>query len=146
MCLGCVDYDLTIGPVTWLPVVSKVRKPPPHQFSAIVGCWSLISKRYPLFVHHQTYWTVKMDGLCADGMEAPTKLTAVSSKCSSVACASHSRLMPLSFSSLSQAIDTGTSLIYVPPALASAFYSLIPGSKRASQYGPGKQTLICCIC
>jgi hypothetical protein len=29
-------------------------------------------------------------------------------------------------------------LIYVPAALASAFYSLIPGSKRASQYGPGK--------
>lgn len=37
-----------------------------------------------------------------------------------------------------QAIDTGTSLIYVPPTLASAFYSLIPGSKRANQYGPGK--------
>ena|SRR6266851_3565193 len=38
----------------------------------------------------------------------------------------------------SQAIDTGTSLIYVPPALASAFYGLIPGSKRASQYGSGE--------
>jgi hypothetical protein len=38
----------------------------------------------------------------------------------------------------SQAIDTGTSLIYVPSALASAFYGLIPGSKRASQYGSGE--------
>jgi len=58
-----------------------------------------------------------MDGLWADGMEAPTKLTA--------------------------AIDTGTSLIYVPPTLASAFYSLIPGSKRASQYGSGFWTVPC---
>lgn len=42
-----------------------------------------------------------------------------------------------SFRPSPQAIDTGTSLIYVPPALASAFYGLIPGSKHASQYGPG---------
>jgi len=26
VCLGCVNYDWTMGPVTWLPVVSKVRK------------------------------------------------------------------------------------------------------------------------
>ena len=41
-----------------------------------------------------------------------------------------------------QAIDTGTSLIYVPPTVASAFYSLIPGSKRAGQYGSGKHPLL----
>lgn len=87
VCLGCVNYDWTMGPVTWLPVVSK------------------------------TYWTVKMDGLWANGVESPTKLTA--------------------------AIDTGTSLIYVPPTIASAFYSLIPGSKRASQYGSGFWTVPC---
>jgi hypothetical protein len=45
---------------------------------------------------------------------------------------------------LSQAIDTGTSLIYVPPTIASAFYSLIPGSKRASQYGSGKPSPLLC--
>ncbi|KAI9442641.1 hypothetical protein H4582DRAFT_1300587 [Lactarius indigo] len=58
-----------------------------------------------------------MDGLWANGARAPAKLTA--------------------------AIDTGTSLIYVPSALAAAFYALIPGSKRASQYGPGFWSVPC---
>ncbi|KAI0288149.1 aspartic peptidase domain-containing protein [Russula brevipes] len=87
VCLGCIDYNWATGPVTWLPVVSK------------------------------TYWAVNMDGLWANGVRAPAKLTA--------------------------AIDTGTSLIYVPPALASAFYGLIPGSKRARQYGSGFWTVPC---
>jgi len=65
----------------------------------------------------RSYWTVSMDGLWAGGARAPTKLTA--------------------------AIDTGTSLIYVPAALAAAFYALIPGSKRASQYGPGFWSVPC---
>jgi len=58
-----------------------------------------------------------MDGLGVNNVKAPTKLTA--------------------------AIDTGTSLIYVPDALASTFYGLIPGSKPASQYGPGFWTVPC---
>ncbi|KAH9985819.1 acid protease [Russula compacta] len=87
VCLGCVDANWTTGPVTWLPVISK------------------------------TYWAISMDGLWANGVKAPAKLTA--------------------------AIDTGTSLIYVPHALASAFYDLIPGSKRASQYGSGFWTVPC---
>jgi len=49
----------------------------------------------------------------------------------------------LSVSGSAQAIDTGTSLIYVPPTIASAFYGLIPGSKRASQYGSGFWTVPC---
>ncbi|KAH9979073.1 aspartic peptidase domain-containing protein [Lactifluus volemus] len=65
----------------------------------------------------KTYWTIGMDGMWVNGKKAPTKLTA--------------------------AIDTGTSLIYVPSKLAIAFYSLIPGSKRASQYGPGYWTVPC---
>jgi len=65
----------------------------------------------------KTYWAIDMDGLWVDGARAPTKLTA--------------------------AIDTGTSLIYVPPAVANAFYSLIRGSKRADQYGPGFWTVPC---
>ncbi|KAH8994700.1 acid protease [Lactarius hatsudake] len=65
----------------------------------------------------RSYWTVSMDGLWANGARAPAKLTA--------------------------AIDTGTSLIYVPSALAAAFYALIPGSKRANQYGPGFWSVPC---
>jgi len=65
----------------------------------------------------RSYWTVSMDGLWANGARAPVKLTA--------------------------AIDTGTSLIYVPSAIAAAFYALIPGSKRASQYGPGFWSVPC---
>ena len=73
-----------------------------------------------------------MDGLWVDGARAPTKLIAVR--------LSARRLCEYSsdWCLVSQAIDTGTSLIYVPPAVADAFYSLIRGSKRANQYGPGK--------
>ncbi|KAI0295853.1 aspartic peptidase domain-containing protein, partial [Multifurca ochricompacta] len=65
----------------------------------------------------KTYWAISMDNLWANGAETPAKLTA--------------------------AIDTGTTLIYVPFAIAAAFYGLIPGSKRASQYGPGFWTVPC---
>jgi hypothetical protein len=37
-----------------------------------------------------------------------------------------------------QAIDTGTTLIYVPDSIASALYRSIPGAKPANQYGDGK--------
>ncbi|KAH9033129.1 acid protease [Lactarius hengduanensis] len=76
----------------------------------------------------RSYWTVSMDGLWANGARAPAKLTAC--------------ISPL-WSGVSQAIDTGTSLIYVPSALAAAFYALIPGSKRANQYGPGFWSVPC---
>jgi hypothetical protein len=88
-----------------------------------------------------------MDGLWANGSKAPGKLIAVRPSCRSAhhsscppMCPNRARLTPFSFRP-SQAIDTGTSLIYVPPALASAFYGLIPGSKHASQYGPGPLSL-----
>jgi hypothetical protein len=90
-----------------------------------------------------------MDGLWADGMEAPTKLTAVSYDQSARFEARQtdaSFLFLCSGSPLAQAIDTGTSLIYVPPTIASAFYSLIPGSKRASQYGSGMSPLLPAMC
>lgn len=41
------------------------------------------------------------------------------------------------------AIDTGTTLIYLPDSLAAAFYKMIPGSKRAAQYGQGFYTFPC---
>ncbi|KAI9510934.1 acid protease [Russula earlei] len=70
-----------------------------------------------LRVVSKTYWTVNMDGVWVNDVKAPAKLTA--------------------------AIDTGTSLIYVPHALASEIYALIPGSKRASQYGRGFWSVPC---
>jgi len=84
----------------------------------------------------------------ADGREAPTKLTAVSylSERSFESSTTDASFFPFSVSGSPQAIDTGTSLIYVPPTIASAFYSLIPGSKRASQYGSGKRTLPPAMC
>ncbi|KAH9485313.1 Pepsin A [Psilocybe cubensis] len=36
------------------------------------------------------------------------------------------------------AIDTGTTLIYLPRNIATELYGLIPASKPAPQYGPGK--------
>lgn len=92
----------------------------------------ILSKRPSL--SHQTYWAINMDSLWVDGVSTPTKLTAV--RLSAPAVRAKVRLIPSR--PFSQAIDTGTSLIYLPQAVASAFYSLIPGSKRASQYGPGK--------
>ena len=42
-----------------------------------------------------------------------------------------------------QAIDTGTSLIYLPRDLADALYNQIPGANRAPEYGPGLYTYPC---
>jgi hypothetical protein len=36
-----------------------------------------------------------------------------------------------------QAVDTGTTLIYVPPRVAASFYKQIPGSEPAPQFGQG---------
>ncbi|KZT66403.1 acid protease [Daedalea quercina L-15889] len=44
---------------------------------------------------------------------------------------------------LTAAIDTGTTLIYVPDDVASQFYALIPGSMVAMQYGPGFYSYPC---
>jgi hypothetical protein len=41
------------------------------------------------------------------------------------------------------AIDTGTTLIYVPENVAESFYEMIPGSSAAPQYGPGFYTYPC---
>jgi hypothetical protein len=81
-----------------------------------------------------------MDGLWANGVKAPVNLTAVRPRSPVSTSPSRVRLDAFSFRP-SQAIDTGTSLIYVPSALASAFYGLIPGSKRANRYGLGQSSL-----
>ncbi|KAK8853436.1 hypothetical protein IAR55_004142 [Kwoniella newhampshirensis] len=62
----------------------------------------------------QTYWSVSMTSFSGNG----GKSNALSS-------------------SLIGAIDTGTTLIYVPTAVANAFYAQIPGSSKADQYGQG---------
>ncbi|WVQ66734.1 uncharacterized protein L199_004923 [Kwoniella botswanensis] len=62
----------------------------------------------------QTYWSVSMTSFSTNG----------------------GRSNALS-QSLIGAIDTGTTLIYVPTSIADSFYSQIPGSSRADQYGEG---------
>ncbi|WVW86417.1 hypothetical protein I302_108463 [Kwoniella bestiolae CBS 10118] len=62
----------------------------------------------------QTYWSVSMTSFSTNG----------------------GRSNALS-QSLIGAIDTGTTLIYVPTSIADAFYAQIPGSSRADQYGEG---------
>ncbi|KAH9935665.1 aspartic peptidase domain-containing protein [Fomitopsis serialis] len=44
---------------------------------------------------------------------------------------------------LTAAIDTGTTLIYLPDDVTSQFYALIPGSKQALEYGAGFYTYPC---
>ncbi|KAI0645583.1 aspartic peptidase domain-containing protein [Trametes meyenii] len=66
----------------------------------------------------RTYWSIAMDGLAVnDAQTSPARLIA--------------------------AIDTGTSLIYVPKDVASNFYALIPGSEVTMEYGPGFYTFPC---
>ncbi|CAD6572670.1 MAG: hypothetical protein TREMPRED_000600 [Tremellales sp. Tagirdzhanova-0007] len=62
----------------------------------------------------QSYWSVSMTGMSANG----NKQNALSS-------------------SLIGAIDTGTTLIYVPSSVADSFYAQIPGSSQADQFGQG---------
>lgn len=46
--------------------------------------------------------------------------------------------------SVTAAIDSGTTLIYVPKAVASAIYRQIPGARQAdAQYGEGFWTYPC---
>ncbi|ETW80500.1 hypothetical protein HETIRDRAFT_440362 [Heterobasidion irregulare TC 32-1] len=68
-------------------------------------------------VKSQTYWAIGMDGIAANGQVAQTNILA--------------------------AIDTGTTLVYLPNELAARFYALVPGSKLAAQFGPGFYTYPC---
>ncbi|WWC64845.1 uncharacterized protein I303_107459 [Kwoniella dejecticola CBS 10117] len=62
----------------------------------------------------QTYWSVSMTSFSTNG----------------------GRSNALS-QSLIGAVDTGTTLIYVPTNIADSFYAQIPGATRADQYGQG---------
>ncbi|PCH36162.1 acid protease [Wolfiporia cocos MD-104 SS10] len=66
----------------------------------------------------QTYWSIQLSGLSA----WPGHTT---------------------YANLTAAIDTGTTLIYLPDAVAESFYALIPGSRAAMQYGAGFYTFPC---
>ncbi|KAG0701338.1 acid protease [Suillus ampliporus] len=59
----------------------------------------------------KTYWTVHFDGVVVDGNYVSGDLSA--------------------------AIDTGTTLIYVPQMFASSIYARIPGAGPAANYGSG---------
>ncbi|KAI0046080.1 acid protease [Auriscalpium vulgare] len=104
VCFGCIDSSKTTGPVTWVPVKSKVSLP------RVCGV-------HCTEVALQTYWAVGMDAVYANGRRTAANVFA--------------------------AIDTGTTLIYLPNKLAKAFYDTIPGAKPAPEYGSGFYTYPC---
>lgn len=69
-------------------------------------------------VQSKTYWTVSMDAI---------KVNATLGLATDIVAA----------------IDTGTTLIYLPDKVASDLFSLIPGAGPAPQYGPGIFTYPC---
>ncbi|EJF65495.1 acid protease [Dichomitus squalens LYAD-421 SS1] len=81
------------------------------------GCYDATKAMGPVrwnSVISRTYWSIAMDGLSVN------KTLSVSAN-------------------LTAAIDTGTTLIYLPSGVADDFYALIPGSASAMQYGAGKR-------
>ncbi|OSD06750.1 acid protease [Trametes coccinea BRFM310] len=85
------------------------------------GCFDPTKTMGPVMwnpVISRTYWSIAMDGLSVNGTQSPP-------------------------ANLTAAVDTGTSLIYLPDSVASDFYSLIPGSAPAVQYGAGFYTFPC---
>jgi hypothetical protein len=85
----------------------------------------------------QTYWSVSMTGFSANG----NKGNALSQSIIGVSLAG--RVLQKSSTNEIQAIDTGTTLIYVPTAIADSFYAQIPGSARAGNLGQGFYTFPC---
>ncbi|KZT10735.1 acid protease [Laetiporus sulphureus 93-53] len=85
------------------------------------GCFDTTKAIGPIIwnsVISRTYWSILLDGLSSDASHSvPANLTA--------------------------AIDTGTTLIYLPDKVAKSFYALIPGSQPAMQYGAGFYTFPC---
>ncbi|KAI1795702.1 acid protease [Ganoderma leucocontextum] len=81
------------------------------------GCYDATKAVGPIRwnpVISRTYWSIALNGLSVNNSQSvPANLTA--------------------------AIDTGTTLIYLPAELADDFYALIPGSASAMQYGAGEQ-------
>ena len=87
-----------------------------------LGCYDSSKANGPVSwapVTSRTYWAVSMPGILVNGnpVDMPTDVTA--------------------------AIDTGTTLIYFPQRVATAFYHQIPGARTAEQYGPGSLPSIC---
>ncbi|KAI0374156.1 acid protease [Pilatotrama ljubarskyi] len=85
------------------------------------GCFDATKTMGPVIwnpVISRTYWSIAMDGLSVNGTDSPP-------------------------ANLTAAVDTGTSLIYLPDDVASDFYGLIPGSASAVQYGAGFYTYPC---
>ncbi|KAF9484443.1 acid protease [Pholiota conissans] len=66
----------------------------------------------------KTYWSVTLDSLSVNDTTAPS-------------------------TSVIAAIDTGTTLIYVPDIVAKRFYDMIPGARPATEYGPEFFTYPC---
>ncbi|KAH9847155.1 acid protease [Lenzites betulinus] len=84
------------------------------------GCFDPTKARGPVSWNRlvsRTYWSIAMNGTAVNGTQAPANIIA--------------------------AIDTGTSLIYLPDAIADAFYAMIPGSAPSVEWGAGFYTFPC---
>ncbi|KAI5121574.1 hypothetical protein M0805_000754 [Coniferiporia weirii] len=87
------------------------------------GCYDVSKTKGPVAwvpVKSKTYWSVEMGGL---------RVADASIKCPGVVAA----------------IDTGTTLIYVPDQVAQDFYKEIPGAMEADQFGSGFFTYPCSL-
>ncbi|KAF8919938.1 acid protease [Mucidula mucida] len=71
-------------------------------------------------IQSQTYWTVYMDSFLVNN-----------------------RRLSIAAQDIYAAIDTGTSLIYLPEQLANAFYAMISGARSAEDVGQGIYTFPC---
>ncbi|KAG8988578.1 hypothetical protein FRB90_002675, partial [Tulasnella sp. 427] len=88
-----------------------------------LGCYDSSKTAGPVTwipVASKTYWAVSMPGARVNGNAVTMS------------------------SDITAAIDSGTTLIYVPQSVATAIYRQIPGARQADrQYGPGFWTFPC---
>lgn len=113
----------------------------PRLSEVCIGCYDQSKYIGAIFwnpVVSQTYWSLSLNNIQVAGVNtSPRIVTAV--------CPGHHDILSFlsTLTSLIQAIDTGTSLIYLPQDLADNLYAQIPGANRAPEYGPGLYTYPC---
>ncbi|OCH88252.1 acid protease [Obba rivulosa] len=88
------------------------------------GCYDTTKAIGPVTwnpVVSRTYWSIAMDGLSSGSLDSADFVS----------------------TNLTAAVDTGTTLIYIPDDIAAQFYNQIPGAQSYPQYGPGFYTFPC---
>ncbi|KZP11615.1 acid protease [Athelia psychrophila] len=92
-------------------------------FRVCFGCYDATKATGPVSwipVKSQTYWSVAMDAISVGP--------------------AHNQMLQ---TDIVAAIDTGTTLIYLPDSVAAQFYAMIPGARNAPQYGSAFYTYPC---